>query len=87
MVDTSDEWITSRTGIKERRIALEDTQGWIPSLLEGKNSYVGYLIYFEKKHSFGEKFILCRGTMLRARRGRFKTYLRLLGGSWTRGRV
>ena len=25
MVDTSDEWITSRTGIKERRIADEDT--------------------------------------------------------------
>ena len=24
MVDTSDEWITSRTGIKERRIAAED---------------------------------------------------------------
>ena len=23
MVDTSDEWITSRTGIKERRIAVE----------------------------------------------------------------
>src|SRR5579885_1563985 len=24
MIDTSDEWITSRTGIKERRIAAED---------------------------------------------------------------
>ena len=24
LVDTSDEWITSRTGIKERRIAAED---------------------------------------------------------------
>ncbi|MFW5788150.1 MAG: 3-oxoacyl-ACP synthase, partial [Halanaerobiales bacterium] len=24
MVDTSDEWITSRTGIKERRIAADD---------------------------------------------------------------
>ena len=24
MVDTSDEWITTRTGIKERRIAAED---------------------------------------------------------------
>ena len=26
MVDTSDEWITTRTGIKERRIAAKDEQ-------------------------------------------------------------
>ena len=32
MVDTSDDWITSRTGIKERRIAAEDeyTSTWPP---------------------------------------------------------
>jgi len=27
MVDTNDEWITSRTGIKERRILKEDGKG------------------------------------------------------------
>ena len=27
MVDTNDEWITSRTGIKERRILKDDRQG------------------------------------------------------------
>ena len=27
MVDTNDEWITSRTGIKERRILKEEGQG------------------------------------------------------------
>jgi 3-oxoacyl-[acyl-carrier-protein] synthase-3 len=27
LVDTNDEWITSRTGIKERRILKDDTKG------------------------------------------------------------
>src|ERR1700693_2204283 len=38
MVDTSDEWIVSRTGIRERRIAADDETTTTPSVLHARGA-------------------------------------------------
>ena len=43
MVDTSDEWITSRTGIKERRLAAQDEATHPTAFLLRMKNYI--LIY------------------------------------------
>ena len=41
MVETNDEWITTRTGIKERRILKEDGKGTSYMAIKSKYNFVG----------------------------------------------
>ena len=36
IMDTSDEWISSRTGIRERRLVKEETGAWLLNRRQGR---------------------------------------------------
>ena len=63
MVDTSDEWIRSRTGIKERRILLDENKATsylaikaAKDLLNKKNTPITSKMNESKNHFFALKF-------------------------------
>ncbi len=52
MVDTNDEWITSRTGIKERRILKEEGAGTSYMAIRAANNLIQkkYSLFFNNLH-------------------------------------